>query len=216
LLLRPEPGLAASEMRARDLGLDPIACPLFRVEPLEWTLPDPAIFDGLLLTSANALRHGGRLLDRLRPLPVHAVGAATADAAREAGFDVATIGNGNFADLLHQLPQPLRLLHLTGEDRGELPAGHSIEQVSVYRSAAIDDPGLPDLDGLVAAVHSPRAARRLAELAPHRSGTAIAAISEAAAMAAGNGWQSVDAAPQPTDASLLALAARLCHTSPPR
>ena len=42
LLLRPEPGLSASAERARAIGLDVIACPLFRVEPVEWAAPDPA------------------------------------------------------------------------------------------------------------------------------------------------------------------------------
>ena len=36
LLLRPEPGLSASAERARSMGLDAIACPLFRVEPVEF------------------------------------------------------------------------------------------------------------------------------------------------------------------------------------
>ena len=47
-----------------------------------------------MLTSANAIRHGGAGLERLRSLPVHAVGEATAAAAREAGFAVAGIGEG--------------------------------------------------------------------------------------------------------------------------
>jgi uroporphyrinogen-III synthase len=44
-----------------------------------------------------------------------------------------------------------------------------------------------------------------------RSTIAIAAISEAAASAVGDGWQSVAAAGQPSDESLLALAAQLCN-----
>lgn len=117
LLLRPEPGLSASVTRARALGLDVIACPLFRVGPVEWALPDSARFDGLLLTSANALRNGGPGLRQLVGLPVHAVGPATAEAARAAGFEVDSVGTTNVADLLNQLPANLRLLHLAGEDR---------------------------------------------------------------------------------------------------
>jgi uroporphyrinogen-III synthase len=33
--------------------------PLFAIVPLDWTAPDPAQFDGLVLTSANAVRHAG-------------------------------------------------------------------------------------------------------------------------------------------------------------
>lgn len=216
LLLRPEPGLSASVTRARALGLDVIACPLFRVGPVEWALPDSARFDGLLLTSANALRNGGPGLRQLAGLPVHAVGPATAEAARAAGFEVDSVGTTNVADLLNQLPANLRLLHLAGEDRRELPEGRAVEQIAVYRSAIIAEPQLPPLKGMVAAVHSPRAGARLAELSGDRANTAIAAISNAAAEACGPGWERVEAAAEPNDPSLLALAARLCHTSAPR
>jgi uroporphyrinogen-III synthase len=216
LLLRPEPGLSTSVERARALGLDVVACPLFRIEAVEWAAPDPAEFDGLLLTSANAVRSGGAGLQRLLPLRVHAVGAATADVARDAGFRVESVGTSDVADLLGELDGSLRLLHLAGEDRRELPEGHLVKQITVYRSAAIGEPDLPALEGMVVAVHSPRAGARLADLAGERSTTSIAAISSAAATACGEGWERVEAAGQPTDSSLLALAARLCHTSSPK
>lgn len=216
LLIRPEPGLSASVERAKALGLEIMACPLFRVEPVEWVAPDPAEFDALLLTSANAVRFGGPGLRQVQLLPVHAVGPVTAEAARDAGFRVESAGTSNVAELLATLPRTLRLLHLAGEDRRELPDGHSVTQISVYRSAIIENPALPPLQGLVAAVHSPRAGARLAELSGRRSETIIAAISEAAAAACGEGWEQVEAADEPTDSSLLALAARLCHTSRPR
>jgi uroporphyrinogen-III synthase len=72
---------------------------------------------------------------------------------------------------------------------------------------------LPPLQGLVAAVHSPRAGARLAELSAERDRTAIAAISPAAAEACGTGWERVECAVRPDDDSLLAVAALLCHTS---
>lgn len=216
LLLRPEPGLSASAERAQAMGLDVITCPLFRIEPVEWAAPDPSVFDGLLLTSANAVRFGGPELQRFRSLPVHAVGTATAEAALEAGFRVETIGATSVADLLGQLPGGLDLLHLAGEDRRELPPTHPVTQITVYRAAAVEKPNLPPLEDLVAAVHSPRAGARLAALAGDRSKTVIAAISNAAAEACGSGWERIEAAEEPNDSSLLALAARLCHTSPPR
>ena len=83
-------------------------------------------------------------------------------------------------------------------------------------TAPIEQPGLPPIDGLVVAVHSPRAGARLAELEDQRARTAIAAISVAAANATGGGWERVEIAERPNDSSLLALAASLCHTSPPR
>ena len=215
LLLRPEPGLSVSAERARALGLDVITCPLFRVEPVEWAAPDPADYDALLLTSANAVRHGGKSLAALQALPVHAVGAATAAAAQDAGFQVETIGSGNAAEVLATLPASLRLLHLAGGDRAALANDHQIDVRIVYRSVPIETPALPPLDGSVAAVHSPRAGARLAEVADSRRGTAIAAISAAAGEACGNGWERVAVAERPDGSSLLALAAMLCHTSPP-
>ena len=92
VVLRPEPGASETAARARQLGLDAIAIPLFRVEPLDWTVPDPSALDGLLLTSANAVRHSGRRLEELRGLPVYAVGQATAAAARRAGCEIAQTG----------------------------------------------------------------------------------------------------------------------------
>ena len=93
---------------------------------------------------------------------------------------------------------------------------HAVDVRMVYRSTAIDQPALPPLESLVIAVHSPRAGARLAELAERRDCTAIAAISAEAAHACGDGWASLEAADAPDDASLLALAARLCQISSPK
>jgi uroporphyrinogen-III synthase len=152
----------------------------------------------------------------LSSLPVHAVGPATAEAARAAGFEVASVGTGNVAGLLATLPESIRLLHLAGEDHRETGDRRNVDRRVVYRSAEIAGPILPALENLVVAVHSPRAGARLAALAPERGRTAIAAISQAAAEAAGEDWERVEVAQQPDDASLLALAAMLCHTSPRR
>jgi uroporphyrinogen-III synthase len=216
LLLRPEPGLSASAERARAMGLEVIVCPLFRVEPVEWSVPDPANHDALLLTSANAARLSGRGLEALKSLPVLAVGEATAAAARKHGLRVERVGTGGVDDLLAELPGPRRLLHLAGQDRLETAATehHAATRV-VYRSVAIETPDMPSLEGLVAAVHSPRAGQRLADLATARNRTAVAAISAAAALACGEGWERIEVAERPDDASLLVLAATLCHTSPP-
>ena len=211
LLLRPEPGLSASAERARAMGLEVVLCPLFRIEPVAWAAPDTRSFDALLLTSANAISQGGAELDKLREMPVHAIGAATAAAARAAGFRVATVGRGDAAELLARLPASHRLLHLAGEDHRDLDDPR-IERRILYRSAEIERPQPPPVDGLVIAVHSPRAGRRLQELTPERGSAAVAAISPAAGEACGAGWERIEAAEFPNDKSLLALAARLCHT----
>ena len=212
LLLRPEPGLSSSAERARALGLDVIPCPLFLVEPLVWDLPNPDDYDALLLTSANAIRHAGPMLARLANLPAHVVGEATGNAARNAGLNVETVGSGNVEELLAVISPSLRLLHLTGEDHRNVDDSR-IERRIVYRAGANPDPDLPPLDALVIAVHSARAGARLAELSGERGSATIAAISDAASAACGEGWEEIAVADEPNDKSLLALAASLCHTS---
>lgn len=217
LVLRPQPGADATVERARKRGLDAIAVPLFEVEPLAWEAPETSGFDGLLLTSANAVRHAGDGLQALRGLKAYAVGEATAEAAREAGFDIASSGDSGVDRLLGSLEPDLKLLHLCGEDRREpAQARQAITPLPVYRARPIDSPDLAAAEGSVALVHSPRAGRRLAELVGNRGAIAIAAISEAAAQGMGDGWLCVAAAEQPDDDALLALAARLCNNPRPK
>lgn len=212
LVLRPEPGASATVAKARERGLDAVAVPLFEIEPVEWNAPEAASFDGLLLTSANAVRCGGaERLEALRGLKAYAVGDATAKLARQAGFDIAATGDAGVDRLLRSIEPGLKLLHLCSEDRRE-PQGakQKITAVTVYRAKPVDAPALGDTINAVVLVHSPRAGRRFAELVNDRSSIAIAAISETAAAAAGDGWARNEVADQPSDEALLALAASLC------
>jgi uroporphyrinogen-III synthase len=218
VVLRPEPGATATCDAARERGLEPVKLALFEIEPIVWDAPDPAPFDGLLLTSANALRHGGAKLHKLHGLPVYAVGEATAAEAASAGFVVSFAGSGGVEELLAAIHPHLRLLHLCGEQWREPRAPRqSIVHLPVYRAAEFPAPDLSALQGAVVAVHSPRAAARLAELAAVAgvdiSATGLAAISREAARAAGDGWEQIVSAGEPNDGALLALAARLCNSS---
>ena len=216
LVLRPEPGASTTAERARARGLDPMVVPLFEVEPVSWEAPEAAGFDGLLITSANAVRHAGEKLEALRGLKAYAVGEATAEAARDAGFDIAATGDAGVERLLGSIEGELKLLHLCGEDHTTAEdARQTITSLIVYRSKAVDAPDLSKPQGNVALIHSPRAARRFAELIDDRSSISIAAISDTAAMAAGDGWKQVAVADHPSDEALLALAARLCNKPDP-
>ena len=217
LVLRPEPGASATAARARALGLDAFAIPLFAIEPVKWEAPEAGGFDGLLLTSASAVRCAGEQLQELRGLRAYAVGDATAAAARDAGFDIGSAGEAGVDRLLDSIEPDLRLLHLCGEDR-RVPddARQEITPVVVYRANEIENPDLGIAPGSVALIHSPRAGARFAELVSARAEVAIAAISAAAAEAAGGGWKSVDVADRPSDEALLALAARLCNNPSPK
>jgi uroporphyrinogen-III synthase len=217
LVLRPEPGATATVEKARTLGLDALAVPLFEIERIGWDAPEMANFDGLLLTSANAIRVAGGELERLRGLKAYAVGEATAEAAREAGFDIAATGDAGVGRLLASIEPGLKLLHLCGADRREpVGARQRITTVEVYRAVALERPDLSQAIGSVAMVHSPRAGRRFAELTDDRGTIAVAAISQAAADSVGGGWRIVEVAEQPSDDAVLALAARLCDKPDPK
>ena len=213
VLLRPEPGLGISAARAREAGLTVIEFPLFEIVPLAWQAPAADLFDAIVLTSANAVRHAGADLAIYHGLPVLAVGEATAAAARAAGLAIERVGDRGVAELLDGERGQRRLLHLAGQDVAE--AGRALTVVAVYASVEIAVAELPALDGAVIAVHSPRAGNRLAALVHDRSAVTIAAISAAAATACGHGWARVETAVAPDDPALLALAARLCQGSDP-
>ena len=217
LILRPQPGADQSARLARSFGLKPVVAPLFRVRPLAWEPVEAAGFDAVMMTSANAARHGGPGLTPLRPLPCYAVGEATAAAAREAGFERVTAGEGDAEDLIDRCAGDgvRNLLHLGGrEHRPVERPGLRVERRIVYASDAAG--ALPAAareaieGGAVALLHSPRAAALFGELVAARRSIAIAAISAAAAEAAGDGWRVREAAPRPTDEALLELAAKLC------
>ncbi|MEP7129652.1 MAG: uroporphyrinogen-III synthase [Sphingomicrobium sp.] len=220
VVLRPEPGAAITVAKARQRGLDAVALSLFMVAPVSWSVSDAGDFDALLLTSANAVRHGGEGLAGLRKLPVHVVGDATAEAASAAGLLVASAGDSGVDALLSSMKPGLKLLHLCGENR-KIPvnASHDILSIVVYRS---DERPVSDLDaatGSLALVHSPRAGARFAQLCDEarldRGAIAVVAISAAAGDAVGDGWEAIAVAERPSDDALLALAERLCNKPAP-
>ncbi|WP_106640428.1 uroporphyrinogen-III synthase [Allosphingosinicella vermicomposti] len=216
LLLRPQPGATASAEKARALGLEPVVAPLFIVRPLDWEPKDPAAFDALLLTSANAVRLAGPHLALYHGLPVHAVGEATADAARAAGFEDVSVGPAGVEVLLRGIRGNMHLLHLCGRDHIQMER-KGVIHVPVYTSDAASqlpsDAAQALESGALALIHSPRAGAVFAKLVDDagisRDTIRIAAISRAAAAAAGGGWQRVDTALGPRDEMLLALAARI-------
>lgn len=216
LVLRPQPGGNATVERARERGLDAILLPMFIVEPVAWDVPEPGQFDGLLLTSANAVRHGGSELEALRGMKVYAVGGATAKAASEAGFAIAAVGDMGVDQLLGAIDPELKLVHLCGAARrAPRAARQSITPITVYKAQPIDRSDLANMRDSIALIHSPSAGRRFAELVKNRESIAIAAISSAAAEAVGHGWKTIEVADQPSDKALLALAARLCNNPDP-
>ena len=222
LILRPEPGAGASAARARALGLEPMVAPLFTIRPLEWQSPEGP-FGALLLTSANAPRHAGAGLAQFLHLPCFAVGEATAAAAREAGFASIETGPADGAAALALAAEKgfRQILHLCGRDHVELShpnatvVSRAVYAADAAHALSTEAVAALDADALVL-LHSPRAAAAFAALAGDRARIRIAAISRAAADAAGPGWAEVHVAQAPRDQALLELAAKLCKTMSPK
>ncbi|HEX2762667.1 MAG TPA: uroporphyrinogen-III synthase [Allosphingosinicella sp.] len=210
LVLRPEPGASETAARASEVGLEVVVAPLFSITPVAAEPVDPANYDAVLLTSANGARFAPGGLTGLR---CFAVGEATAAAARAAGFAEVETGPSDGEAALEAVASSgaRRVLHLCGRHHKLLSHPEvRLDRRIVYASDPVAPP--PRISGpAVALVHSPRAGARLTEIAEDKGSILIAAISEAAAAAAGDGWRVKAVAGRPRDAALLELAVQLCN-----
>lgn len=214
LVTRPQPGAGATAAALVRLGHEPVTAPLMEPVARGWTLPEVRP-DAVMLTSAAAVRLAGPQAEGLKSLPALCVGEKTAAAARAAGWTRAEMAGADLVALMAEAGRraPIRLLHLCGEDRtsAEVAAGVTIERRIVYAAQLkpLEDPGR--LDAVL--LFSPRSAAHLARewdrLGRRREEVALAAISPAAAAAAGLGWRRLTVAAAPDEASLLAALALL-------
>jgi uroporphyrinogen-III synthase len=122
LVTRPQPGAAATARRLAALGHEAVVLPLTRTERLKLDIMPDGPFAAVVATSAAAIRHAPEdLLVTILALPLHAVGRATAVAAREAGFSSIAEPFVDAGDLTTRLPGRLpggaRVLYLTGRLR---------------------------------------------------------------------------------------------------
>ena len=216
LIIRPQPGADETAVKVRALGMEPLVRPFFAVAPVAWTPPDPNQFDAVMLTSANALRHGGHDLARYGRLPAWCVGEKTAQAARQAGFAEVHVAGPDGAALVAAMERAglASALHLAGRDVRLLPeTGLRITRIAVYANVAqpVDLASLGEID--VVLVHSPRAGQALEALIPAamRSRIVLVAISAQALAAAGTGWRAAAVAASPDEGAMLALATQMCH-----
>lgn len=219
--IRPEPGLSATLAAGGVAGLEIEGCPLFKIRSVEWEAPAPDDVDALLVGSANVLHHGGSAIAAFLDKPAFAVGGATANVLRRAGFPVAAVGKGGLQPMLDALTgRRLRLLRLAGADHVPLvaPDGIEIIQRIVYESVPLPMP--PELAAALSAggvmlLHSASAARHFAaeydRAGLDRGAIALAALGPRIADAAGSGWHEVRSAAAPREAALLALAMDMCH-----
>ncbi|MEM9085865.1 MAG: uroporphyrinogen-III synthase [Pseudomonadota bacterium] len=223
LAIRPEPGLSATLAMGRGMGLDMRGFALSHVKPVDWELPPLDRFDALLIGSANAMRMGGENLAKLTHLPVHAVGEATAQEARAAGFEVAKQGKGGLQTVIDAVTPPIRYLRLVGNEYVDLvlPQGVSFEPVQVYavEPCPFDDTAAKWLEEEpIVLLHSAAMTRQLMaecdRLGVDRSRIRLAAmgprIAEPAQAEGAGGWRAIHISQEPSDEALLALARELC------
>ncbi len=220
LLTRPEPQSRALAATLAQDGFHPLIWPLLRIAPRG---PAPALedFQAVIVSSANAAR-------RLPPtaLPVLCVGAATAQAAREAGAEQVFSADGDAAALAALAARLLSpgagpVLFARGEEVAGDPGaaltarGFDLRERVVYAARPARAAPKPVAAALaagavdVAAFYSPRSAAAFAaRAAPWRRGLAATealAISAAAAEPlAGLGFGGLRVAQAPNGAAMLA------------
>lgn len=183
LVTRPDEDAGPLIAALTALGHEAVASPLLAIRFLpDAAIPDAA-YQALLVTSANGARALERHRDAARflSLPVFAVGEASAEAARVAGFARVESAGGDVAALAALVSRRLApaagpLLHVAGsvaagDIKGDLGAcGFSVRRVVFYE--AVTPTSLPEnartelragrLDGIL--FYSPRTARTFARL----------------------------------------------------
>ena len=190
-ITRAQPGAGRTADRLALLGLTPVVAPLLAIQPIAQAEPDLTDVAVLAFTSINGVAAFADLAPE-RDRPVFAVGDATAQAARDAGFVDVRSASGD----LHALA---RLIASELSDgvvlvpQAESPAGDfdaalssagarkvSIQPLIVYRARPTTVAAPMTFDAVL--LHSPRAAKILTEQDIARLSHAVTAcISPAAA-----------------------------------
>ena len=213
-ITRAQPGAARTAARLTALGFVPVVAPLLTLRPLPAALsaaPDLSTVAALAFTSPNGVEAFAALTPELRDRPVFAVGDATAEAARSAGFTDARSAAGDVHDLARLIAanpiQGLILAPGAREPAGDLPAllpDHNVQRLPVYAAEETDATPPADFDAIM--LHSPRAARALAAtLKPQAAAQRLAVCISAAAAAplAALGLAEIRTADAPDEASML-------------
>ncbi|MBB3973862.1 uroporphyrinogen-III synthase [Hansschlegelia beijingensis] len=147
LVLRPERAAVRTASALGRLGHTPIVAPVLTIEEIPSAIPGTD-YHAVLATSANGVRKLARRpeIDALSRLPLVAVGDRTAEAGREAGFEIVHVADGDGRSLVVEtrrvFPEPSRFLHAAGADRafdvaGALAEhGHDVTVIELYRAVA--------------------------------------------------------------------------------
>jgi uroporphyrinogen-III synthase len=214
-ITRALPEAEATAARVRERGAEPILTPLLTIVPCGYDTSLEGA-QALAFTSSNGVRAFPDVRGA-QELQVLAVGDATADAARKAGFanvhtaagDVDSLAALAMARLDPKAGKVLHIggAHVAGDLAGQLAAaGFAVERRIAY--AAVAASTLPEaFSGPLDLVlfHSARAAETFLALGAPRSETLVAGcISPAVARAAAAiAWKRIVTAPAPREDALL-------------
>lgn len=188
---RTRPDAERTAERLVAAGFDPVIAPLLEIRPLP-VVADLTGVEALAFTSRNGVAAFANASPD-RALPVLAVGDATAEAAREAGFAQVRSAGGDILDLaalIRAQARDLSILHPCAvQPAGDLAAlvgeAARIAALPIYEAVetATDIPQVLHQAWTIVLIHSPRAARALAARTPAEAvrGRLACAISPAAA-----------------------------------
>lgn len=176
-ITRAQPGADITAERVRSLGHQALTAPLLTVRPTPDAVIDLRGVAALAFTSANGVRAFADASAE-RALRVFAVGAATAQAARAAGFKLVLSADGDVEALAHGIA--LRRGELRGvvlhagaaEPAGDLTGslarqGVEARRLVLYKTVSVDwtaEMARDLVSSDVVLLHSPRAAQVLADL----------------------------------------------------
>lgn len=228
MITRPETDAGPLAAALAAMGVETIIEPMLRIIIADGPPPSLHGVQAVLVTSANGVRALTQR-DPPRSVPVFAVGAATAEAARNAGFTTVEAAGGDvdsLADLVrHRLmPAGGALLHVAGSVvAGDLggalrPFGFTYRREVLYEARPVE--GLSEagesvlrhggLHGVV--LYSPRTARIFGEVVVKaaltdrcRGLTAFCLSTAVAKSAATLEWRRVATTARPDQPSMIAL-----------
>lgn len=171
IITRPEEDAAALKATLESKGHTAVLAPLLKIVPRANVFVPPLDYQVICATSANALKHF-QAADRLKILPLLAVGPQSLAAAQSMGFENAKACGGDVHGLAAYAaasldPKNGPVLYLSGaETSADLQAllaahGFAVERVIVYDAVAEapDEigPELAKTEGVL--LYSPRSAR---------------------------------------------------------
>lgn len=219
-ITRAQPAAEATAERVREMGHEALVAPLIELRPVEAAI-DLSGVAALAFTSANGVRAFAAAEPR-RDIAVYAVGRATADAAKAAGFRGVLASDGDVAALAERIIARKRelkgavLYPGAAEPAGDLcgalaEAGIEARPLVLYE--AVDVPpdaatvaALPSVDAVL--LHSPRAAATLAAFLEGHPAPTLRALCLSAAIAAPLArvkLRQLASAPFPLEAGLINL-----------